>query len=186
MKTICLLPKRITAGDHITWQQPWDMAGGDITPKTMELVISFTGGFHLAGGSPQSAGFLFTLDGETTASLPPGCWAWQLYLSVDGRRTTLDSGTVEVIADLAAHPKGYDSRGWLERAIEAVQASLAGRASSAQLEWEFDGTRVKNMSQLEQLDLLERLEKKRAQQQRVEARKKGRRCGLGRMIKVEF
>ncbi len=186
MKTTCLLPKKIIAGDHITWHQPAPIDSEGNSSLGMELVLSMASGTHLLKGKKQQGGFLFTLSGDISDQLLPGSCCWQLYFYEDGNRTTLDSGTVEVLANLAAHPSGYDNRSWLEKAVEALQAAIAGRASSAQLEWELDGSKVKYMSHFEQLELLEKLEAKLAAARRRENRKNGKRYGLGRTIKVRF
>ncbi len=138
MKTPCLFPKKIIAGDHITWHQPCPIDNQGNSSLGMELVLSTAGGTHLLKGEKQQGGFLFTLSGDISDQLLPGSCCWQLYFYEDGNRTTLDSGTLEVLANLAAHPSGYDNRSWLEKAVEALQAAIAGRASSAQLEWELD------------------------------------------------
>lgn len=154
-------------------------------PACKAVFVSATGGVELtAVWNGLSA--LFALPSDTTETMA-GEYHWQIQVLGNGWSQTIASGRLTVAESLFTKvTTGHDMRSWLDKAIDALQASIAGRASKVQLEMSFDNLSIKNMSQLDQLELLEKLEKKRAMLVLAKERKSGRRKGVGRLVKVEF
>ncbi len=89
-----------------------------------------------------------------------GRYDYQLIATGDGYRVTLDRGSIEVLADLSTLTS-HDGRDWLDTAIDALEASLAGRASNKQLVREFDGVRIQDMTLAEQIEALQEFKRMR-------------------------
>ncbi len=184
MKKLSAPPTQITAGDSLEWEYPLpEMAAADVAMKC--AFVCPTGGLTVEGVVAGDVA-TFTLDSTATATMA-GEYRWQISAQSSGWSAAVAGGRMVVAADLFGKvATGHDGRSWLDRAIEALQASIAGRADKVQLEMSFDNLAIKNMSQLEQLDLLDRLEKRRAAEQLAADRASGRHKGVGRLIKVEF
>ena len=78
----------------------------------------------------------------------------------------------------------YDGRKWNETAIYALEASIAGRASKVQMRQVVFGTEVQEMTQNEQLNVLQRLYT--IKRQRDLKKKKGKGKTVNKTIGVRF
>jgi len=71
----------------------------------------------------------------TTAAWAAGFYTWARWVEKSGARQTLDeSGQIQIKADPATQVAGYDSRSHPRKMLDAIEASLEGRASSSQIE----------------------------------------------------
>lgn len=183
METTSQIPRTLTAGDTVTWTEIVPEYPAATYALSMVLIaaaadskVSFT-----ATGSGDS--HEFTIDAVASAALATGRYDYQLIATGDGYRITLDRGAIEVLADLSSATT-YDGRDWLDTAIAALQASIAGRASKVQMERSFDGVMVKEMTPIEQLELLDKLHARRRLRDLKKAKGKGK--ALSRIIGVSF
>ncbi len=178
MNNTCQIPKKFTVGDTLSWEENW--SDYPATIYTLTLVLISESGKNVFTATSDGDSHKFTVD---ASGLTAGRYDFQLKAIGDGFRSAIDRGFVTVLADLAV-ADNFDGRDWLDKSIEALEASIEGRASYVQLRQEFDGRSVENMSQLDQMDLLDRFYKKRA------ARKRGQRVKKGlspfRQIKAGF
>jgi hypothetical protein len=82
----------------------------------------------------------------TTAGWAPGIYTWSKYVTLAGERYTLDAGELEIRADPAAATAPLDQRSHAQRTLDAIEAVIEQRASSAQLQWSIKGRQVQYMS----------------------------------------
>lgn len=155
MENKCQIPRKFSVGDTLSWVESWSDYPAPLYTLTLTLIS--TTGKQTVAASASGDGHEFVLD---SANLLAGRYDYQLVATGAGYRSTIDRGYVTVEPDLAA-ADNFDGRDWVDKSIEAVQASLEGRASHVQLKQTFDGVSIEKMSQLEQMDLLDRLYSKR-------------------------
>lgn len=132
--------------------------------------------------SASGAKHLLSVD---TSTLSAGRYDYQLQLSGEGYRSTYKYGTVTAEPDFSDESlSSHDGRKWYETAIDALEASIAGRASKVQLRQVVFGTEVQELTQDEQLSLLQRLYTIKRQRELQE--KKGKGKTLSKTIGVRF
>lgn len=122
------VPAQLIAGDLWAWR----------VDSFLEIYPSpdFALSYHLAPAtgaapvvvsvSPDSSGLIATLAAASTASLPPGLWRWALFAvrAADSARTTVCTGTVDLLPDPAG---SADTRSHARRMLDAINDKLSGR-----------------------------------------------------------
>ncbi|TIH12752.1 hypothetical protein D0S45_17430 [Marinifilum sp. JC120] len=78
--------------------------------------------------------------------IPVGLYWWQVVVQRDGEQHVPLSGKLEVSPDLLAEEAGFDGRTENEKALEAVDAALAGRATNAVWNYEINGRKIQYYS----------------------------------------
>jgi hypothetical protein len=149
------VPDRITAGDTLKvadseaasvfaaadgWSMAWVFvraSGGTAT------TVAATGG---------ADSWALTVAAAVTAAWAAGSWRWVQRASKSGAVITVAQGQVQVLPDPTA--ANVDSRSHARRVLDAIEAAIEGRASSAELEHQFeDGRRVRFMTHEELLTM---------------------------------
>lgn len=139
-------PASVTAGDLWTWRR--DDLAGPYPPGDHALAYRFlpvgAGGtaFDLAAAE-DSDGYRVEMLPAATADVTPGRWQWIALLtrSADGARAEIGRGTLEVLPDPAAATASAKSVN--RRILEALEATIEGRAGSDVLEYEIEGRSLK-------------------------------------------
>lgn len=124
--------------------------------------------------------FLAVISSAVSATLTVGQWYWQAAVAKAGEQYTVDSGAVDVAAGMAIATGGIDTRTWARRTLDAVEATLEGRATSDHTSMSINGRSISRMTPLELMDWRDRL---RAE---VRTEEQAEKAGLGRNIKVRF
>lgn len=127
-------PSTVVQGN--TWQWSRDFpdypAGGSYTLayyfKSPDSAFSISGVEITANGSA----FVATKAATDTASIRPGSYFWQAYATSGAARYLAGEGWMSVTPDLAT-AGGYDARAHAQKVLDAVEATLEGRASLDQL-----------------------------------------------------
>ena len=133
-------PEKITAGDYVTWKKK---SGDCVNPSGTELKASdsWTLTYALVKDGKQititanASGddFMVTLAAATTAAYKPGFYHWQAYCTGgSSERYMVDSGTIEILPNLADESTGYDNRSHVKKVLDAIEATVQNRASSDQ------------------------------------------------------
>lgn len=153
--SLSAMPSRLVAGDSLALalvQAAQDYPAADGWSAKLTLV-------PIAGGTPleiSGSGGLdswdFSVTSAQTAPLVAGIFRWSTSAVNTGERTTLDSGQIQVLADPSA--TNVDARSHARKVLDALNATIEGRATTTQLEVEFeDGRRIKHMENSEILKL---------------------------------
>lgn len=73
------------------------------------------------------------------SDLQAGRYYWQLFVEREETKVLLESGVMHVEPNLLNEGAGFDGRTGAEKALEAVEACLAGKASKDQLSYSIKG-----------------------------------------------
>lgn len=143
--TLTELPRRITIGDTITW----DESLSDY-PASASWVVTynFTGldgkfaSAHAAVGDDHR----ITID---TTSLEEGKYEYAKKVTDTSETFTLERGYIFVDPDLSADSTGVDRRSYAEIALANIEAVLKGKASKDQTSYSLNGRALSRYSPAE-------------------------------------
>lgn len=171
------VPSELVVGDTWRWTREW----ADYPASTWAVTFYFDsplGTFSqlaTASGTTHSV----TIASATTAGFKPGRYRWVARGVSGGVTETIESGWLEVLANVAAGNKA-DHRTWARRALDAVKATIEGRASSDQQAMSIAGRSISRMTYVELRQMQTDLEAQ------VRTEEQGSAAGIGRNIRVRF
>jgi len=180
-------PDKIIAGDRIAWKRS-DL-DSDYPIATYSL--KYSARLENAGtteieitASESGSDYIVEVGQSTTAAYTAGVYHWQAYIirTSDSERITVDSGTWEVKANRDAATT--DPRGHVKKVLDAIEATIEGRASKDQEKYAIQG---RELWRTPIADLILLRDKYRAEYVR-ETRNERIRNGLGHggIIKTRF
>lgn len=146
-------PASLNAGDTARWLKSLvDFPASDAWVLTYTLVnaaqrITFT-------ASAQGDDHLVNVPAATTAAWVAGAYDWRASVSKAGEVYTVASGRITIAPAFGAV---VDARSQARRSLDAIEATLEGRASSSTAEYEIAGRRLKHIPVPELLQLRDRL-----------------------------
>jgi hypothetical protein len=145
-------PTTITPGDTVKWTRtlpdyPAD-AGWALSYEFVNAAQRYT-----VTGSASGADHAVTISATTSATYVAGTYDWRARASKAGEVYTVGTGRTTVKASFAA---ATDARSQMRIALEAIEATLAGRTTSATAEYEIAGRRLKFIPPSELLVLRDR------------------------------
>lgn len=171
------VPTELVIGD--TWR--WTRDYSDNPAPTWAVTFFFdspSGSFNVAA-TASGAMHAVTIAAATTGALKSGRYRYAARASNAGVLETVETGWLNVIQSAAAAAKA-DHRSWARRALDAVQATIEGRASSDQQAMSIAGRSISRMTYPElrqmQIDL----------EGQVRTEEQGGKAGLGRNIRVRL
>ncbi len=180
-------PDEIVAGTTVEWRRE-DLADYPAPTWTLtyRLVERKADGMAIAITASASGTYhAVSVDKATTATWPPGTYLWAAYVDDGTKRLRVDSGTLRVVADLAALPPGYDPRSHARRALEAIEAVLEKRASREDLMYRLpDGRQLQRIPTAELILLRDRYRAEVAREAEAERIANG--LSAGRLILTRF
>ncbi|MCG2600563.1 MAG: hypothetical protein KBO59_23955 [Achromobacter sp.] len=176
--TMTSMPARIVAGDSLTL----GIAAGSY-PAADGWAVSLTLQ-PIAGGTPVEVGgtdgaqeWVLTLTSAVSANLSIGAHRYLIAATKAGERSTIAFGEVLVLANPASD--ATDQRSPARRALDAIDAVIEQRASSADMKFVFEDGR--SIEKVPHADLL----RLRAHYARIVEREKRARAGP-RRVKVRL
>ena len=89
--------------------------------------------------------FLITLVAADTLDLLAGSYKWRVSYSKAGERYSPDQGTLVVGVNYSAQSSGYDSRTDAEAMLEALNATMRGKATNDQLSMMIGGRQLQRL-----------------------------------------
>lgn len=92
-----------------------------------------------------------------SATWVAGDWNWAAWVEQGSERHAIGSGLVTIRPDPTALAAGYDGRSQAQRMLQAIEATIEGRASSATQEYEIAGRRLRYIPIPELLTLRDKL-----------------------------
>ncbi len=135
-------PGTIIAGDRIAWKRS-DL---DSDYPIASYSLKYSARLENAGSteieitaSESGSDYIVEVGQATTAAYTAGVYHWQAYIirSTDSERITVDSGTWEVKANRDAATT--DPRGHVKKVLDAIEATIEGRASKDQEKYAIQG-----------------------------------------------
>lgn len=172
-----VLPTDLIAGN--TWQ--WDREYGDypVTTWTATAYFEKAGKTFSVAATVSESAHRFTIAAATTSGYPPGRYQIRVRVTNGSQVFIAESGWCEVDVDPAA-AGSYDPRTWARRTLDAVEAFLAGNATTAQQSMSIQGRSISRWS------LAELTQWRKDLRQEVKTEEQGSRAGVGRDIRVRF
>src|SRR5574343_355489 len=76
-------------------------------------------------GTADGDDHLVQVTAATTATWPPGWWAWEAWAALGSERYRLEAGQLQVVAGLIGTAAGTDTRSQAQRALDDAKAALA-------------------------------------------------------------
>lgn len=179
-------PSQLRAGD--TWQWRREDLAGDYPASAWTLTYRFknaAGGFEVVA-SADGDHFAVTVAANVTTGYAAGSYAWAAQVSKSGEKYTVDSGTLEVLADLfsGTATTASDQRSHNQIALDAVRAVMEGRASKDQQEYAIAGRKLVLTPMADLIKLLNFYEARVAADLAEENLRNGR--ATGRVIRVRM
>lgn len=145
-----LEPTTVNAGD--TWR--WTRSLSDY-PASAGWVLSYTlinaGAKITVNASASGDDHLVTVSAATTAGYTPGTYDWRARVSKAGEVFTVSEGRITVRNAYAGST--FDARSHARKTLDNIEAVIEGRATSATLEYEIAGRRMKYIPAAELLSL---------------------------------
>lgn len=121
------IPTRIIAGDFYEFTE--DYSGYKATD-------GWAATLYLVGTNPQSvaatadgSSFKFTLPSSSTSTWPPGVYRGYIRVKKATTEVTVDEANLEVALNPATAPAGTDIRSHARRTLDAIKATMEGRAT---------------------------------------------------------
>lgn len=124
------IPDTIYAGDSLSWTE----SVGNYPAPTWTMHYAIRGASKLdLNSTPIGTDHKFSVGAWATRPLQPGRYTWQSYVTDGtGARHTVSTGSIVVRADLTAVNAGYDGRSHAQKVLDAIEATMEGRATKAQ------------------------------------------------------
>lgn len=171
------IPAKLTAGD--TWEFTFSHA--DYAAPTWDASIYFenAAATFSATATDEGSDHAFSVAAATTATKVAGRYKWSIRVTDGTDSYTVDTGWTEVLADPAA-PGTHDPRSDARKLLDALNATLLGRATSDQLAMSINGRSISRTPLPELRQWRDQLK------QEVRTEEQGASAGLGRNIKVRF
>ena len=120
-----------------------------LVPRSTGTAVSLT---STADGDDHR----ITVAASTTATWSAGEYAWASWVEQGAEVYSIETGQLTVAPDPRAMAVGTDTRTHAERMLDAIQATLEGRATEAHSEIEINGRRLRYMPHTELLVLRDR------------------------------
>lgn len=125
------VPSSIRAGDTLT--AAWVTSDYPATAGwVLRLTLINSAQRYQANAAANGADHALTVTAAVTAGWVPGTYSWTIDATLASARSTLASGTTQVLPDLAAATT-YDTRSNYRKALEAAEAALATQGARAYL-----------------------------------------------------
>ena len=176
-------PTEVTAGDTVQWgiQNLPDYPAGD------DWVLSYIfrnsqGGFSIEADA-DGDNYSIDVSAEDTAAWEAGDYSFQAYVTKDGERKTVRSGVMTVKQNFATADT-HDGRSHAKRTLDAIEATIEGRASVDQESYTIMGRQLKRTPMADLLKLRDRYAAIYNAEKNAEDAKNGK--GGKNKIKVRF
>lgn len=171
--TTARLPEKLPAGDSLN--RTFVLAD---YPASAGWVLSFSlvssSALISLTATGTAEGHVLELGASTTAAYAPGTYSWSAYVSRAAERFTVATGRIEVLRNLAASTAGADLRTHARRTLDAIEATIEGRASSDVLSYEIAGRSLSKIPVAELLNLRDRYRRDVRAEEAAEAAASGR------------
>lgn len=178
------IPAQHSAGDTLDFKRYYaDFLPADGWTLTVYLInadnrYSFT-------GSDNGDGYhLVDVSGTTTGEWLQGTYMLRGFVSDGTDRYQVEEQIIEVLPDLSKHVSGFDARSHVKKVLDALEATIEGKASKDQSSYSIAGRSISRMSPEELLTWRDKY--KREYQSELSAQKLAKGMDSGNLIKVRF
>jgi hypothetical protein len=175
-------PTSFIIGETVEWEK---YLSEYPTKKGWNLSYSFRNystGFDITAIS-KSDHYLVQLSRETTANCKAGNYWWQANIHKENIRHIIAEGSLEIKPNLAM-VETYDGRSHVKKVLEALEATILGKASRDQLSYSISGRSLSRLSPAELLkwrDIYKSEYRRELQEERI-----NNGFEAGNIIKIRF
>jgi hypothetical protein len=150
------LPASLTAGDSLKLQFELPDYSATAGWVLSFVLVSATGQITITS-SASGAAHAVSVSPATSSAWAPGRYRWQAYVAKGTTdRVTLASGQVDILPNLATATAGLDTRTHVRRTLDAIEATIEGRASADVLSYQIAGRELRKIPLTELLELRDR------------------------------
>lgn len=150
---------RLRVGDSAAWTVSVPAQAG----KTLRYTLAGPSSLVIGLVEGSSGEFLAAVTSTTSSAFVAGSYFWALE-AIDGNdRTTLATGTVEILPDTGTVPTPFDTRTHAQRMLDAIEATLEGRITA---DVQVLSIRGRSVTKIPAAELLVMRDKYRAEVQR--------------------
>jgi hypothetical protein len=173
------VPLKLVAGD--TWRWTRDLSDYPATIWAVTYYFEKADKKFDAMASADGSSHAVSIAAATSTEYPPGRYRWFARAVAGAIVETIEDeeGWLEVLPNPAATGT-RDPRSWARRALDAVEATIEGRASSGQLAFSIKDRNVSSFTLTELMDLRKHLKGE------VRSEEQGDKAGAGRQIKARL
>lgn len=177
-------PASFTAGDTVKWR----ISVPDYLPADgWAMTYAFVQSAHqrTATGSNNGDGtHLITISAANSALFNTGIYFYQAYVTLSGERFKVREGRLEVKPNFATASSGVDARTHVKQVLDALEATIAGKASKDQLSYTIGGNTVAKLAPGDLIKWYNHYQKLYSNELAAERVNKGE--AQGNIIKVRF
>jgi hypothetical protein len=130
-----MIPSLLRAGSAYSWKESVSAGAGGHLEYTL---FNGSGVLVVVGGVQE-----FSLSSAETSAWAPGRYDWALREVVGENKRELMRGAMEVLPNPELHPQGLDGRSHARRVLDAIEATMEGRASTDAVEISIRGRTIK-------------------------------------------
>jgi hypothetical protein len=181
------VPALIFAGDTVKWSEP---ATPEYNSASWTRTVSIrhrtdADVLNIVGAAAAGGGWDFVISATQSATLGTGTVWFQDYVSAGSERFTVNTGSMEVQANVAVTTGAFDGRSQFEQDLDAIRAEMRARVSGGSVQEYSIGNR--SLKKMPMADLIA-LETKLKSDVARETRRKRMAQGLdsGRAVYVRF
>jgi len=138
-------PVVFTAGNTVKWKKYL----ADYLPGTWTLTYTFVqdGDQQTKDATDNGDGYhLLTLSAADTANFKDGIYYYQGRVSDGTDKYEVITGRVEIKPDFASKGNGFDARSHVKKVLDALEATVLGKASNDQLSYSINGRTIQRMA----------------------------------------
>ena len=147
-------PDKIYQGDSVSWEKSLDDYPAS-DGWTLRYAIQGPTNVGVVNSTPTGADHLISISKSTTAAWTAGQYWYQAYVEKASERVTLYKGQFELIKSLDTGISGaYDGKTHYQTVLEALKATLEGKATRDQLSYSIRGRSLSRMSMQEITDAI--------------------------------
>lgn len=174
-------PQSFTRGDTVKWTK----ALGDYTPAggwTLKYYFTDTRNrVEVTATDNGDGAHLVVMARTDSVKLNAGRANWQAVVTKAAEQFTVGAGVCDVVGGLAAAAQAIDLRTPARKALEAIEARLAGKT-----DWDTLSVTLPNGRSIARLSPQELLATRDKLRDEVRVEEQGEAAGLGRYLRVRF
>lgn len=147
------VPAELIAGDLWSWVR--SLSDYPATTWTLTYYFENAGKTFSVQATASGSDYAASIAAATTTAYQPGKYRWRARVTSGSESYTIESGWLTVKADPAAAGT-YDTRSHARKVLEAIEATIEGRATNDQLSMSIAGRSISRTPMTELVDLRER------------------------------
>lgn len=142
-------PTEFVAGDLLSWYKDLSDYPASSWTLTYALQLEGAGAQKSLTASASGDRHLISVAAATTAAYTAGIYHWQSYVTSGTERHAIERGRMTVVANFAASSTTIDARSHIKKVLDALEATILGKASVDQMAFSIGGRSLSRMSPTE-------------------------------------